>query len=344
MLSFILSLFPTRNKLRVSSFYQLLTGKKTTSVLIFGFLNELLPAHSSLPELTQETYQQRLTELETSGLIQIEENEVFLTTRGRERQEKLNVLYPELHFDLYGRTWEEVWRLTKFAIQVVSYLVVSQSDYLPAETSPFYTTRIKSWLAHSDCSKEQLADTFYHELSACLSKLTTEQANLLANQFSGFEQIGLLPYQLIETNEDETTIYLQQAQAVHAFLSQLKQFPDFLLAQLLLPVVAQNYNQSMLVTRQLFLEGYSLTEIMARRHLKKGTITDHLVEWALFLDDFPFDQLISKETNQLLASQTAPVQTWRYQELNETGTLDYGEFRFYQIRELKGGQKDELIS
>ena len=87
MLSFILSLFPTRNKLRVSSFYQLLTGKKTTSVLIFGFLNELLPAHSSLPELTQETYQQRLTELETSGLIQIEENEVFLTARERTPRE-----------------------------------------------------------------------------------------------------------------------------------------------------------------------------------------------------------------------------------------------------------------
>ncbi|MBO0481995.1 helix-turn-helix domain-containing protein [Candidatus Enterococcus courvalinii] len=344
MLLFILSLFPSRNKLRISSFYQLLTGKKTTSVLIFGFLNELLPAHNSLPELTQKTYQERLTELEKSGLIQIEENEVFLTSKGRERQKKLNVLYPDLHFERYGRNWEEAWRLVKFAIQVVSHLNAHQSEYLPTETSPFYTTRIKSWLAHSGRSKEQLADTFYHELSTCLGKLTKEQANLLANQFSGYEQIGLLPYQLIEPSEDETTVYLQQAQAVHAFFNQLQQFPDFLFSQLLLPILEQNYNQSMLITRQLFLQGYSLSEIMVRRHLKKGTITDHLVEWALFLDDFPFDQLISKETNQLLASQTTPVQTWRYQEVNKMGTLDYGEFRFYQIRALKGGRKDEFNS
>ncbi len=50
MIVFILSLFSSRNKLRVSSLYQLLVGKRTTSVLIFGFTHELLFAHNSFPD------------------------------------------------------------------------------------------------------------------------------------------------------------------------------------------------------------------------------------------------------------------------------------------------------
>ena len=50
MIVFILSLFSSGHKLRISSLYQLLVGKRTTSVLIYGFTHELLFIHNSFPE------------------------------------------------------------------------------------------------------------------------------------------------------------------------------------------------------------------------------------------------------------------------------------------------------
>ncbi len=54
MIVFILSLFSSGHKLRISSLYQLLVGKRTTSVLIYGFTHELLFIHNSFPELKQD--------------------------------------------------------------------------------------------------------------------------------------------------------------------------------------------------------------------------------------------------------------------------------------------------
>ncbi|MDY4306798.1 helix-turn-helix domain-containing protein [Enterococcus mundtii] len=39
----------------------------------------------------------------------------------------------------------------------------------------------------------------------------------------------------------------------------------------------------MLTTRALILSGDSVEQVMVKRGLKKGTINDHLIEWAIFL-------------------------------------------------------------
>src|SRR5699024_3246960 len=104
-----------------------------------------------------------------------------------------------------------------------------------------------------------------------------EAADFLANQLSGNERTGLLPYQLAKNN-DESAVYLQQSRCIHLLLAQIEKRPDSLWHALIDSLLQQNFNQSMMITKQMFMNGQTIDQIMAIRHLKRGTVTDHLIE------------------------------------------------------------------
>ncbi|HAY6340667.1 TPA: hypothetical protein JOW95_002995, partial [Enterococcus faecium] len=111
--------------------------------------------------------------------------------------------------------------------------------------------------------------------------------------------------------------------------------PDSLWHALIDSLLQQNFNQSMMITKQMFMNGQTIDQIMAIRHLKRGTVTDHLIEWALFFDDFPYEWILSAETIERLEPNKDSVREWRFSEWNVDGQLDYGEFRLYQIYLLR---------
>lgn len=334
MIVFILSLFSSGHKLRISSLYQLLVGKRTTSVLIYGFTHELLFIHNSFPELKQDKFYQILQKIAQQGWIEINENEAKLTPTGADMLSEHQIEHTGLRFDRYGRTGETSWRLIKFAVQVISNLATGIQDYLPAETSPFYTFQLKKWLSESQLPREILIDTAYESLVQLFSEIPEEAADFLANQLSGNERTGLLPYQLAKNN-DESAVYLQQSRCIHLLLAQIEKRPDSLWHALIDSLLQQNFNQSMMITKQMFMNGQTIDQIMAIRHLKRGTVTDHLIEWALFFDDFPYERILSAETIGHLEPNKDSVREWRFSEWNVDGQLDYGEFRLYQIYLLR---------
>ncbi len=117
---------------------------------------------------------------------------------------------------------------------------------------------------------------------SCFRRYQKKQQIFLANQLSGNERTGLLPYQLAKNN-DESAVYLQQSRCIHLLLAQIEKRPDSLWHALIDSLLQQNFNQSMMITKQMFMNGQTIDQIMAIRHLKRGTVTDHLIEWALFL-------------------------------------------------------------
>ena len=94
-----------------------------------------------------------------------------------------------------------------------------------------------------------------------------------------------------------------------------KQSP--LLAAGLNPFYQENLNQSMLKTRRLFLSGKSIEEIMALRQIKRGTVNDHLIEWAIIDDQFPYHYFATK--------QQFPPLSWKlpYHILQKEVPLDF---------------------
>jgi uncharacterized protein YpbB len=335
MFDYILTLFSSGDKRRISTLYQVLTGKRTSSVLLYSFFEQLLPAHQSIPKLKKTDFEKMIQQLAEQQLIKRTENEAVITEKGQNYLQKRKIY--QVDFGRYGRTAETSWRLLKFSVQVISNLSIQQKEYVPIETSPFYTMKIKSWLATED--RDTLAERFYEEWHELFQQLPKEQADFLANQLTGRDQIGQLPYQLTAADKDTFEVSLIQAEAVHALLAALETKTDFVLYDLVKDVLRQNLNQSMLVTRQMVLAGETKEMILKKRQLKAGTLADHLIEWALFFSDFPYEKFISEQTILVLEKLKTPIKDWRYQEVSPSGQLDYGEFRLYQIQHLKGERK-----
>lgn len=323
MTLFILTLFQTGYKLRISTLYHLLVGKRTSSVLLHGFFYKNLAYLGIMPNLKEETFQKELQRLCANHLITTEDGLGELTPHGKK-------ILAENPFDLsgldslrYGRMRENSWQLLLFGLQVVSRLSFNEKNYLPIENRPYYLQQTKMWLAQS---QPGLVASVQQELAEIFQRLSPEVADFLANQFSGHDFQGKTAFQLLPEKWQEapwSTLYQQRA--IDLFLAQAKTAE---LGRLLASLDQQNYNQSMLKTRAFFLAGKTVSEILMLRHLKQGTINDHFIEWALLTADFPFERFEKLSFENLTETQIIDA---RYQEYE----VPYLNFRLSQIYYLR---------
>lgn len=336
---FILTLFREGDKLKGSSLYHLLKGKRSSSILLFGFFHDNLFVSGMYPKLTEAGFNQQLSQYVKQGLLEETAEGYLVTDSGlAANQQFFQEFSPaQLNFFRFGRSDIEAWRLLKFAVQVVSNLVAGENNYIPMESEVFIQKHIKHWLALR--SREETVTAVYHELEQIFTSMDQAKADYLANQFSGYEFAGLVNFQLLK-NQEKDVAFLLDREAVHEFLNQLEQHPDFILYHLAAPVLRKNQNQSMLVTQKLILEGYPREEVEHMRRLKRGTIQDHLLEWALQDVDFPYADFITAATIQFLENLQTPAKAWSYKELSQKGpiqkdSIDYFEFRLYQIQQYR---------
>ncbi|MGX7204357.1 helix-turn-helix domain-containing protein [Enterococcus pingfangensis] len=324
MTLFILTLFQTGYKLRISTLYHLLVGKRTSSVLLHGFFYKNLAYLGTMPTLKEETFQRVLQQLRADQLITTEDGLGELTQRGKK-------LLAENSFDLsgldslrYGRMRENSWQLLLFGVQVVSHLSFNEKNYLPIENRPYYLQQIKKWLAQS---QPGLVARVQQELTEIFQGISPEIADFLANQISGHDFQGKTAFQLLPEKWQEApwdTLYQQRA--IDLFLAQAKTVE---LSRLLAELDQQNSNQSMLKTRAFFLAGKTASEILTLRRLKQGTINDHFIEWALLAADFPFERFEHLSFENLTENQIIDA---RYQDY-EVSYLNFRLSQIYYLRE-----------
>ncbi|MGG5369258.1 helix-turn-helix domain-containing protein [Enterococcus sp. AZ196] len=326
MTFFILTLFQTGYKLRTSTLYHLLVGKRTSSVLLHGFFYKNLAYLGALPNLKEETFQKELQQLINQKLIVVDDGFGRMTKEGEK-------LLTSDFFDLsglnnlrYGRMRENSWQMILFAVQVVSNLSFNENDYLPIENRPYYLQQIKKWLA---TSQPNLIRKFYQELTSILKELPQVEADFLANQFSGYGFQGKTAFQLFPDKWQEfpwNILYRQRA--IDLFFAQIE---DGEISRLLLRLDQQNINQSMLKTKEFFLAGKTMNEILELRHLKQGTINDHFIEWGLMDKDFPYERFERVDFSALNEEQVIHA---HYQDYE----VPYLTFRLSQLYYLRRKQ------
>jgi len=327
MNEFILSLFLADDKLKKTTLYQVLVGKRSSSVISFAFFHDLLPLLSVLPSLRQEDFEKRLTDLKKQEKITEEQLELVVRQADHEfllAQED----FQALNYFRFGRKEEQSWRLVRFLVQVASFLG-KKKDYIPLENSIAYTERIRQLVYHYG---QALPDLLKKELYLIFSALNKEQADFLAGSLAGFEQQGQAFFQMMPAKYKVFPWgQLYQSNAIHAFLNEVCQKRPQVLFSCLHEVLLQSGNQSMYQTRRLFLQGNDLAHVMQYRNLTKGTIQDHLIEWAIVDQNFPFTNFLPQATCQRLVH--LPQSSFRYpfKELTEEFSASFLEIRLYQI-------------
>ncbi|MHC5269696.1 helix-turn-helix domain-containing protein [Enterococcus sp. LJL98] len=334
MNKFILALFQEKHKLKSTTLYQVLIGRRTTSVLSYAYFNDLLPFFGIFPELKEEIFAHQLATLEKAGeIVRVNDDSKQFQLTSEKQNPTLFADFPFLNSFRFGRKEQEAWHLVQFLTQVASYLGKSRS-YLPLASSTYDLMKTRQFV---HLHKPQLRETIYAELSHLFQALPRETSNFLSQTLTGFQQNGAAFFQLLPEQYQETPwsqIYLSNH--LHAFFAVLLHYPDFLLYEFLWPTLRANQNQSALFSKQLFQSGLSLEAIGVKRGLKQGTLHDHLLEWAMLDVNFPFSAFLTKEKEKKF--QQLPQKSWEftYRQLQLSEEIPFFELRLYQIREKRG--------
>lgn len=333
--SFILALFQHGYKVRTSTLYHLLKGKRTSSVLLYGFLYENLRFFQLFPELSEKQFDILLDNLVKQKLLsKTSDSEVQITARGLQALTHEKDHYSWIDNYRFGKTDEMIWRLLQFTVQVVSHLSYNNKNYLPLEQSPLYQKQIKTYIR--SLPKAQLIETVKKEWTQIFSALPKEEADFFAQQFSGYQTIGKTSFQVMPNQETVFNRFLIKKEKLHHLIDTILLMPDApFLKKLLLPLLKQNENKSMNETARYLKMQLSVEALAVQRKVKLSTIKDHLMELAL-TKDFPFERFISQPTYAYLGDYSKPYQDWTYRLVKqENPEVDYFEFRLYQIQKLR---------
>lgn len=331
---FILALFQKNHKLKSTTLYQILIGRRTTSVLSYAYFNELLPVFGSFPKLTEKEFTKNLHRLAKEKKILPSESDANYWERNSEKEAvEIPAFFSALNYYRYGRKEEEVWRLIQFIIQVASYLGKS-NQYLPIENSPYYLAQTRQFVKQH---KAELNEKIYEELTTIFGALSDENADFLAQSLIGYQQNGSAFFQLIPEEYQATPwnqLYLSAMR--HRFYQELEKHPDFLLTRFIQPVLLANANQSAKLSQEMFQQGATLDQICQQRRIRPGTLHDHLIEWAFEDVKFPFKRLLSPQAVE--AFSQLPEESWNYtyKELLGTSNFSFFELRLYQIQQKRG--------
>lgn len=325
MTFFILSLFHAGYKLRISTIYHLLKGKRTSSVLLFGFFYQILGFLGALESLEKKDFTTIMENLEKKQWIICEADFAIITDLGRDQLQQ-HSLWQELSaLDgfRYQRSRQEIWQLLLFAVQVTSHLSHRENKYLPLTNRPQLNFQIKRWLKNGP---SDLTTRFSEELQAIFSQLPSEQSDFLASQFSGHGLNGQVYFQLLPAAwQAAPWNQLYQQNALDHFAKKIPKAG--MIVTLIQNLDQKNLNQSMLKSRQLFQQGADFSTIQHQRQLKTGTLNDHLIEWALLDQNFPFEKF------------SLPIFQGTIQEVLDYRFIDseteYLLFRLGQIKFLK---------
>lgn len=187
MNEFILALFSAEDKLKPSTLYQVLVGKRTSSVLTYAFFHDLLPLSAVLPELAEKQFYEHLRQLQKEQRLRTD-GELLSAAAPTAREPRLS----EVDFFKYGRKADECWRSVQFLVQVFSFWERKQS-YLPLESAPFYTERVRRFVHEHRHEKAR----FYHELTQLFAALPQEKADFLARSLTGFQQNGAVFFSIV---------------------------------------------------------------------------------------------------------------------------------------------------
>lgn len=328
MEEFILSLFMGNKGLKKTTLYQILIGKHTTSVLCYAYFHDLLPYFSALPTLEEEKFDQEIAKLAHNGWVRQDQQQLILESNPLSSNLLHTSVFRSLDFFQFGRKEEVCWRSFRFLLQAASFLG-KKAEYVPLENAPIYTQRVRDVIHQYG---QGLPEIIYQETSHLFQHLTEEHANLLAQALSGFHQEGAAFFQLVPEKYEHTLWFtLYQSAAIHQLLAQVAKHPEYLLYKFLYPLLMQNYNQSMLQTRELIRKGQSIEQVKKQRRLKQGTIQDHLIEWSLLDSKFPFSNFLSQDKQNRLKELPQASYTYPFKELAESFDATFLEIRLYQI-------------
>jgi uncharacterized protein YpbB len=324
----------------IYSIYHLLKGKKSSQTIQDTHLFHLQPLYQSYTNLSRNELDVQVEEfLSNQLLIRSSDQRYRVTAYGEKNLENALSRRPIpvfLNGWKYQRKADVFWERLSLSVQVISYLQNNDSKYMPIQRKVETLQWIKHFLKQNKLSRENLGLKLYAELVDILESDVSIEPELLVQRLSGYRSIGLTSTQVANMRNMEPAYYHYQfLNILHFLIGQIEanklQFP--ILAQFLDHSQKTNLTFSTEKTYALLKQGYSVTDIMSIRRLKKSTIEDHLVELAIHMKEFSIDPYVSIEKQKQIQTAIKKLNSKQLKQIyHEVIVADYFEIRLVLAR------------
>ena len=336
--NFILSLFHHGFKVRWTTAYFVLIGKRTNSVLTYAACYHLLPFFHLFPKMKKEAFYSEIeTLLQQEWLSMDEKNFVQITPRGKQQVDQLDLNCVDKMNRYYDyQVKENVFRRFLLTIQLVSEKSYANCQYCAVESKLSLQQQVAYQWKNTHASFSEVKAGVYKELVDLLKTFPQPLAYITIFQLSGHHITAKTSDQLADLlccPLFEVELYIEQ---LKSRLCQLSQTSYPWLYYFIMPQLNPISFQSQKI-KEGIEQGKSIKVMSEQLHKKEGTIFDYVVEWAIEESNFPFSKFISKEDHQRLMQYYhchPNVGLWDYKEIRKQyEELSFHSFRLFQIKE-----------
>ncbi|KSU63508.1 hypothetical protein AS034_04455 [[Bacillus] enclensis] len=318
----------------IYSAFHILKGKKSSQSIQDSHLFQLQPFFLSLPNLSRDYFDEKVTGLEEHQFILLsEESKAVLTEKGEAALNQPAAFFPSnMNGLVYGDRSIVFWRRLNLLVQVLSNMNHKELSYYPVQRSRNVQDWIKRFLK-GVADRERLAAGLFKELHDILNDLDQEEdPSILVYRLTGFQDYGLTEVQTAEkmnlTGEEYRFRFLN---LLHGLLSKIDQHKDKYIILSYLSTVSskqRNLTLSTAKTYDLYSQGYSIEDISRIRKLKVNTVEDHLIEIILTHNHLDTDCFIPAAELKKAASVMKELGTRRLKPIKDR----LPHLTYFQIR------------
>lgn len=321
----------------------ILVGKRTVSTLYWGMRYHQLSWLGYEKKLSREVMDQAVHNLQTEGLITVEQTNAQLTQQGAVKQQKLlQKSYQPRHLNVrLVVDVETFWQRLLLATQVVSEQSYQNRQYYPLQTSWQVKQTIKRWFRQFHGT--DLQTVFYNFWHDVFTDLPSDQASFMSRLLVGHERPGDTLQQVSRDFQmSETEARLMEIDLICQLAKLVSQTANSSINALLAGLNHSLVSASADQTLRSFMAGESLETISRKRSLKLSTVREHLLEAAIMLpkEQFNYQRILTPELVAQLESRLNgfPLDEWQFKQV-EGLPVDFWQFRLLEI--LRSKQADD---
>lgn len=314
------------------SLFHVLNGKRSATTLQDAFFYDLEPIFGLFP-YTKYDYEKLLVSFEKRGWLN--RSTFTLTEAGSmlARPESVSQLFDRLggeYRDYTTMTWK---RLSLF-IQTFMSLEHERTFY-PVQADRMAERWVKQ-IVRTERDWKVLLASFHQELETALESVGDPYATAVVYRFTGAFETGYT-YEQIATllDVDARTARLYFLAGWNALLRTVPR--DAKILGFAHGLSDERMTLSARESFDLFSTGRTFEQVQSIRRLRTSTIEDHVVEMAMYLDDFPLDQFVPVESIAEV-ERLREEDSWALKPIFEkTDNLSYFQIRLVFAR-LKRGE------
>lgn len=286
----------------IYSIYHLFNGKKSSQTIQDAHLFSLKKYFRILESLSRETFDELIAQLVNKKWITACEDQKYLLTSTGEAHLQGHSLPSYMDGWKYQQNTPIVWERLSLLVQVTSNLAFQESRYIPIQKNKEVHYWLKAFLKDISVPRQSLGKLLFTELVECLEEGKDINPAVLVFRLTGYKQIGLTSIQTADKLKmDPIHYHLEFMNVLHYLLDRIEIDSNRFI---LLSTLLTNLEEKELLTISskktwgFLKQGFSIEQIASLRNLKLSTIEDHLVEFALHINDFSIDPYVERDVQR----------------------------------------------